>query len=225
MVEDRPDLVLLQEVPVWAGAVLGEATGMGVTLAPAYGAHVPFLHVPLPLAVGAAVGKALPDLVRTQIEGQANAVLYGSALLLVSARRVQINPASGCAASRGSPSWCGCAIAAPAASSCWQTSTPTPATTTSSWSGPATCSRGSPGGADGAGRRPQRDAALARRARAGGRGWLEESTGLGLGIDHIMVRGMEVDVPTTPWQPERRDLSLDDGPPVRLSDHDPSTRW
>ena len=32
MVEDRPDLLLLQEVPVWAGAVLGEATGMGVTL-------------------------------------------------------------------------------------------------------------------------------------------------------------------------------------------------
>src|SRR4051794_41947055 len=91
MVEDRPDLLLLQEVPVWAGAVLGEATGMGVTLAPAYGAHVPFLHVPLPLAVGAAVGRALPDLVRTQVEGQANAVLYGPSLLLVSARRAQGN--------------------------------------------------------------------------------------------------------------------------------------
>src|SRR5919206_408069 len=91
MVEDAPDVVLLQEVPVWAASLLREATGMGVTLAPAYGAHVPFLHVPLPLAVGAAVGRALPDLVRTQVEGQANAVLYGRDLLLVSARRAQVN--------------------------------------------------------------------------------------------------------------------------------------
>ena len=54
MVQDAPDLVLLQEVPVWAGPLLHQLTGMGVTLAPAYGAHVPFVHVPLPLAVGAA---------------------------------------------------------------------------------------------------------------------------------------------------------------------------
>jgi hypothetical protein len=88
MVEDEPDLVLLQEVPVWAADLLREHTGMGVTLAPSYGAHVPFVHVPLPLALGAAVGRALPDLVRTQVEGQAQAILYGPALLLVSARRV-----------------------------------------------------------------------------------------------------------------------------------------
>jgi len=50
MVQDAPDLVLLQEVPVWAGPLLHHLTGMGVTLAPAYGAHVPFVHVPLPLA-------------------------------------------------------------------------------------------------------------------------------------------------------------------------------
>ena len=78
IIRDAPDLVLLQEVPVWAGALLRERTGMGVTLAPAYGAHIPFLHVPLPLALGAALGRALPDLVRTQVEGQANAVLYGA---------------------------------------------------------------------------------------------------------------------------------------------------
>src|SRR2546421_316964 len=78
IVRDAPDLVLLQEVPVWAGALLRERTGMGVPLAPAYGAHIPFLHVPLPLALGATVGRALPDLVRTQVEGQANAVLYGA---------------------------------------------------------------------------------------------------------------------------------------------------
>ena len=91
MTQDDPDLVLLQEVPVWAAELLREHTGMGVTLAPTYGAHIPFVHVPLPLALGAAVGRALPDLVRTQVEGQAQAVLYGPALLLVSARRVQLN--------------------------------------------------------------------------------------------------------------------------------------
>ena len=64
---------------------------MGVTLAHAYGAHVPFVHVPLPLAAGAALGRALPDLVRTQFEGQGQALLYGPDLLLVSTRRVQLN--------------------------------------------------------------------------------------------------------------------------------------
>src|SRR5436190_1945388 len=91
MVEDQPDVVLLQEVPVWAGSLLHEKTGMGVTLAHAYGAHVPFVHVPLPLAAGAALGKALPDFVRTQFEGQGQALLYSPGLLLVSARRVQLN--------------------------------------------------------------------------------------------------------------------------------------
>src|SRR6266536_2612030 len=91
MTEDGPDVILLQEVPVWAGTFLHERTGMGVTLAHAYGAHVPFVHVPLPLAAGAALGRALPDLVRTQFEGQGQALLYGPDLLLVSARRVQLN--------------------------------------------------------------------------------------------------------------------------------------
>ena len=54
MTQDDPDIVLLQEVPVWAAALLREHTGMGVTLAHAYGAHIPFVHVPLPLAAGAA---------------------------------------------------------------------------------------------------------------------------------------------------------------------------
>ena len=91
IVEDDPDIVLLQEVPIWAGPLLREHTGMGVTLADAYGAHVPFLHVPLPLAAGAALGRALPDLVRTQFEGQGQALLYGPDLLLVSTRRVLLN--------------------------------------------------------------------------------------------------------------------------------------
>ena len=88
---DGPDVVMLQEVPVWAGRLLRESTGMGVTLAHTYGAHIPFVHVPLPLAAGEWLGNALPDVVKTQFEGQAQALLYGPDLVLVSARRVQVN--------------------------------------------------------------------------------------------------------------------------------------
>src|SRR5207244_13319896 len=59
--------------------------------APVYRPLTPCLPVPLPTALVPAVGSVLPALVRTQVEGQANAVLYGAELLLVSARRVQIN--------------------------------------------------------------------------------------------------------------------------------------
>ena len=222
IVRDAPDLVLLQEVPVWAGALLRERTGMGVTLAPAYGAHIPFLHVPLPLALGAAVGRALPDLVRTQVEGQANAVLYGAELLLVSARRVQINDRRRL---RGEPR-----IAQLVRLRHRSAGRELTLANVHADSGDnrqqleragyvlEKFARGAPmvlaGDLNATPRSPGVRALVAR-------GWLEETTGLGLGIDHIMVRGMEVDVPTTPWQPERRDLSLDDGPPVRLSDHDP----
>jgi endonuclease/exonuclease/phosphatase (EEP) superfamily protein YafD len=51
------------------------------------------------------------------------------------------------------------------------------------------------------------------------RGWLEDS--IDIGIDHILVRGLRVERPATRWEPERRDLVLDGGRPVRLSDHDP----
>ena len=101
---------------------------MGVTLAHTYGAHIPFVHVPLPLAAGEWLGNALPDVVKTQFEGQAQALLYGPELVLVSARRVQVNAAATCAASRGSPSSCACGIVAAASSSRSGTCTPTPTT-------------------------------------------------------------------------------------------------
>ena len=37
-------------------------------------------------------------------------------------------------------------------------------------------------------------------------------------IDHLLVRGLEVLDPPTPWPPERRELPLD-GRALRLSDH------
>ena len=81
---------------MWAASLLRERTDMGVTLAHTYGAHIPFVHVPLPLAAGEWLGNALPDMVKTQFEGQAQAVLYGPELVLVSARQSagQLAPAS-----------------------------------------------------------------------------------------------------------------------------------
>jgi hypothetical protein len=41
------------------------------------------------------------------------------------------------------------------------------------------------------------------------------------GVDHLFVRGLQVESPPAPWPSELRDLYLDDDLPVRLSDHDP----
>ena len=220
MVEERPDVVLLQEVPVWAADLLRRATGMGVTLAPAYGAHVPFLHVPLPLALGAAVGKALPDLVRTQIEGQANAVLFGEQLLLVSARRTQINARHRL---RGEPR-----IAQLVRLRHRAAGRELVVANVHADSGDnrhqleragyllERFARGAPmvlgGDLNADAHSPALRALVAR-------GWLEDS--LDVGIDHILVRGLRVQQPATRWAPERRDVMLNGGRPVRLSDHDP----
>ncbi|HET6847665.1 MAG TPA: endonuclease/exonuclease/phosphatase family protein [Gaiellales bacterium] len=222
MVEDAPSVILLQEAPVWAGSLLREATGMGITLAPAYGAHVPFLHVPLPLAVGAAVGRALPDLVRTQVEGQANAVLYGPDLLLVSARRVQINRHQ---RFRGEPR-----IAQLVrlrhrrtgrefvlANLHAGTSDNQQQLERAGWV-LEQFARGAPmvlaGDLNATARSPGMRSLSAR-------GWFEDPEELGKRIDHILVRGMREETRPTPWPPERRDLAMPGGMPVRLSDHDP----
>ncbi len=220
MVEQSPDIVLLQEVPVWAAEHLRRATGMGVTMAPAYGAHVPFLHVPLPLALGAAIGRALPDLVRTQIEGQANAVLYGEDLLLVSARRVQINQRQRL---RGEPR-----IAQLVRLRHRSAGRELVVANVHADSGDnrhqleragyvlERFARGAPmvlaGDLNADAGSPSLRALIAR-------GWLDDS--VSGGIDHILVRGLRLEGPAQRWAPERRDLSLNGGPPVRLSDHDP----
>jgi endonuclease/exonuclease/phosphatase family metal-dependent hydrolase len=220
MIEDRPDVILLQEVPVWAGGLLRQRTGMGVTLAPAYGAHVPFLHVPLPLAVGAALGRALPDLVRTQFEGQANALLYGAQLLLVSARRAQINEQRRL---RGEPRVAQLVrLRHRAAGREFAVANVH---------------------ADPGDNRQQLERAgflLEQFARGApmilagdlnvgprspslrvltGRGWVED--GADVLVDHVFARGFEIDWAATRWLPQRRDLSRNGGPRVRLSDHDP----
>jgi endonuclease/exonuclease/phosphatase family metal-dependent hydrolase len=219
MIEDDPDLVLLQEVPVWAADVLREHTGMGVTLAPTYGAHIPFVHVPLPLALGAAVGRALPDLVRTQIEGQAQAILYGPALLLVSARRVQLNERTRL---RGEPRISQLArlrhrragrelvVANVHADPGGREQLEKAGFVLERFA------RGAPmvlGGDLNAGL----ESAGVRGLRA--RGFIEDSGEVG--IDHLLVRGFDIEWAATRWSPERRDLRNNGSRPVRLSDHDP----
>jgi endonuclease/exonuclease/phosphatase family metal-dependent hydrolase len=220
MVEDDPDIVLLQEVPVWAGSLLHEETGMGVTLAHAYGAHVPFLHVPLPLAAGAALGKALPDFVRTQFEGQGQALLYSPNLLLVSARRVQLNEPRRL---RGEPRIAqlvrlrhrklGVELAV---GNVHADPRGAPVQLERAGFVLERFARGAPmilGGDLNAG---TQSAAL--RALVG-RGWIEDAGEVG--IDHLLVRGAELEWPATRWLPQRRDLRLNGSLPLRLSDHDP----
>jgi endonuclease/exonuclease/phosphatase family metal-dependent hydrolase len=222
MIEDEPDLVLLQEVPVWAAELLREHTGMGVTLAPSYGAHVPFVHVPLPLALGAAVGRALPDLVRTQVEGQAQAILYGPALLLVSARRVQLNERTRL---RGEPR-----IAQLARLRHRRAGRELAVANVHADRGGREqlqqlekagfmlerFARGAPmvlGGDLNA----RLDSAGVRALLA--RGWIEDSGEVG--VDHLLARGFDIEWAATRWSAERRDLRNNGSRPVRLSDHDP----
>jgi len=219
MTQDDPDVVLLQEVPVWAADLLRTYTGMGVTLAPCYGAHIPFVHVPLPLAVGAAVGRALPDVVRTQVEGQAQALLYSPAMLLVSARRVQLNERT---LLRGEPR-----IAQLARLRHRRAGRElVVANIHADPGGDAQLekagfvlerfARGAPmvlGGDLNAGP----EAAGVRSLRA--RGFVEESGEVG--IDHLLVRGLGIEWAATRWLPEWRDWRRNGSRPVRLSDHDP----
>jgi endonuclease/exonuclease/phosphatase family metal-dependent hydrolase len=217
---DDPDIVMLQEVPVWAGDLLRRRTGMGVTLAHTYGAHVPFVHVPLPLAAGEWLGKALPDVVKTQFEGQAQAVLYGSELMLVSARRVQVNARRHF---RGEPR-----IAQLVRLRHRRTGgefvvgnlhadahDPDPQIEAGSWA-LEQFARGAPM-VFGGDLNVRAGSPALRRLNA--RGWEERPADVG--VDHVFVRGLELEGPVTRWPPKRRDLQLNGGRPLRLSDHSP----
>ena len=210
--EDGPDIVLLQEVPIWAGPLLREHTGMGVTLADAYGA--------LPLAAGAALGRALPDVVRTQFEGQGQALLYGPDLLLVSTRRVLLNEHRWF---RGEPRIAqlvrlrhrklGIELAV---GNVHADHGGAPAQLEKAGFVLERFARGAPmilGGDLNA-----RMHSVGLRSLAG-RGWVEDAGDVG--IDHLLVRGAELEWPATRWLPQRRDVRLNGSLPLRLSDHDP----
>lgn len=91
-VEDEPDVVCLQEVPVWALERLHDWSGMTV-----------FPAVTEPPRIGpfrwtAGLGRRLtainPGLFRSSFQGQANAVLAAPALAPVDAGTIVLNPAS-----------------------------------------------------------------------------------------------------------------------------------
>jgi endonuclease/exonuclease/phosphatase family metal-dependent hydrolase len=64
--------------------------------------------------------------------------------------------------------------------------------------------------------RPRESAVV---AELGARFGLREPTGPG-SLDHLLVAGLEIAEPATPWPPERRELAGDGGA-IRLSDHPP----
>ena len=223
LVEDDPDIVLLQEVPIWAGPLLREHTGMGVTLADAYGAHVPFLHVPLPLAAGAALGRALPDVVRTQFEGQGQALLYGPDLLLVSTRRVLLNEHRWF---RGEPRIAqlvrlrhrklGIELAV---GNVHADHGGAPAQLEKAGFVLERFARGAPMILGGDMNARMHSAGLRSLA---GRGWVEDAGEVG--IDHLLVRGAELEWPATRWLPQRRDVRLNGSLPAQALGSRPRRR-
>ena len=87
---DRPDVLCLQEVPVWALGELDDWSGLTavgiVAQRPTFG---PF---PSTAEVGRIVTELDHGLLRSAFTGQANAILLGPALRVVESRHVILNP-------------------------------------------------------------------------------------------------------------------------------------
>ena len=89
-IEDDPDVVLLQEVPVWALDRLGEWSGMAaigdVARRPTFG------PIPIPAEVGRLLTSVHPGVLRSAFSGQGNAILLASQLHPVSHEVLTLNP-------------------------------------------------------------------------------------------------------------------------------------
>ncbi len=87
---DSPDIVCLQELPVWALAQLGAWSGMtavgDVAQRPRFGV------LPIPADVGRAITSLNHGLLRSAFTGQANALLLRAKLTVVEHRQVVLNP-------------------------------------------------------------------------------------------------------------------------------------
>jgi endonuclease/exonuclease/phosphatase family metal-dependent hydrolase len=87
---DRPAVVCLQEVPVWALGQLEDWSGMAAVGAVAQRPHLgPF---PSTAEVGRVLTELNHGLLRSAFTGQANAILLGSGLQVQEHRRVILNP-------------------------------------------------------------------------------------------------------------------------------------
>jgi endonuclease/exonuclease/phosphatase family metal-dependent hydrolase len=89
-VADSPDIVCLQELPVWALTELTAWTGMAavgdVAQRPRFGV------LPIPADLGRALTSFNHGLLRSAFSGQANALLLGAELAVVEHRHVVLNP-------------------------------------------------------------------------------------------------------------------------------------
>jgi endonuclease/exonuclease/phosphatase family metal-dependent hydrolase len=87
---DRPAVVCLQEVPVWALGQLDDWSGMSAVGVVAHRPHVgPFPSTP---EVGRVLTELHHGLLRSAFSGQANAILLGSGLQVREHRHVILNP-------------------------------------------------------------------------------------------------------------------------------------
>jgi endonuclease/exonuclease/phosphatase family metal-dependent hydrolase len=87
---DRPDVLCLQEVPVWALDRLGEWSGMSV--AGAVAARPTIGPLPSTAELGRVLTSLDHGLLRSAFAGQANAVLVGGGLRIRDERCVVLNP-------------------------------------------------------------------------------------------------------------------------------------
>jgi endonuclease/exonuclease/phosphatase family metal-dependent hydrolase len=89
-IADSPDIVCLQELPVWALTELTAWTGMAavgdVAQRPRFGV------LPIPADLGRALTSFNHGLLRSAFSGQANALLLGAELAVVEHRHVVLNP-------------------------------------------------------------------------------------------------------------------------------------
>lgn len=85
--QDHPDLVCLQEVPVWGLPSLAEWSGMQ-----AFGSVA--RHAPLGAGVGKAITALHPGVLRSALNGQANAILVRRGLQVLGQRTLELNPLS-----------------------------------------------------------------------------------------------------------------------------------
>ena len=89
-VADRPDVVLLQEIPAWALAHLGAWTGMYAVADVAQPPHAG--PVPISTELGRRLTALAPGLLRSAFAGQGNAILLGAGLRAVARDVLVLNP-------------------------------------------------------------------------------------------------------------------------------------
>jgi endonuclease/exonuclease/phosphatase family metal-dependent hydrolase len=87
---DHPDVILLQEVPAWALARLGEWSGMTAVADVAQAARLGPL--PIPAALGRCLTALNPGLLRSAFAGQGNAVLLSGGLRVTAHDVLTLNP-------------------------------------------------------------------------------------------------------------------------------------